>query len=157
MENIERQLIEIVAADRIDKPISSMSGKLKRMKPVLAKALPLVPGDVFEGERVSARVSTDETMKARGMREGIDKFSQEFPRYGKILNGYIEEQRALSETHLYFQMNDGRKLTQTDYMGVMQNLGISEGHARALYPALMEVSHKLARQRNEGERSILIG
>ena len=37
-EQLERQFIEIVAMDRIDRPISSMSGKLKRQKPKLAKA-----------------------------------------------------------------------------------------------------------------------
>ena len=41
MEELERQLIEIVATDRIDVPISSMSGKLKRRKPKLAKAVDL--------------------------------------------------------------------------------------------------------------------
>ena len=40
-ENLEGQIIEILATDRIDVPISSMSGKLKRAKPKLAKAVNL--------------------------------------------------------------------------------------------------------------------
>ncbi len=43
--NIERQVIEIIATDRIDIPISSMSGKLKRGKKKLAQALELENGD----------------------------------------------------------------------------------------------------------------
>ena len=34
-EQIERQIIELIATDRIDIPVSSMSGKLKRKKPSL--------------------------------------------------------------------------------------------------------------------------
>jgi len=156
-KDIERQVIELIATDRIDIPISSMSGKLKRSKPKLAKALGLSTGDYFEGERVYARVVSEDTMKARGMREGIDKFSQEFPRYGKILNGYIEEQRANSETHVYFGVNLGVKLTQSDYLGVMENLGFTETVARNLYPALIDISRKLNKARNGEERSVLIG
>ena len=55
-ENIERQLIEIIATDRIDKPISSMSGRLKRAKPKLARSVELDSGDSFEGDRTYARV-----------------------------------------------------------------------------------------------------
>ena len=44
-KTIETQLIEIIATDRIDKPISSMSGKLKRAKPKLAQILELKSGE----------------------------------------------------------------------------------------------------------------
>jgi len=158
MEDIERKVIRIIATDRIDIPISSMSGKLKRQKPKLAKGLGLNPGDSFEGERVYARVEErDDIMRARGMKEGIDRFSSEYPRYGKILRGYIEEERATSETHVYFGMYDGKRLTSADYMEVMTNLGFSEGVARNLYPELMDISHKLTKKRDGEERSILIG
>ena len=158
MTNIEKQIIEIIATDRIDKPISSMSGKLKRMKPKLAKVVPIAPGKSFDGERVYARVETDDSvMKARGMREGINKFEKEHPRWAKVLNGYIAEERANSETHVYFGMYEGKRLTQADYVGVMTDLGLSEGSAMALYQPLMEVSRKLSRARDEGERSVLIG
>ncbi|MBT3642432.1 hypothetical protein HN604_01960 [archaeon] len=156
MTNIERQILQIIATDRIDKPISSMSGKLKRAKPKLAQAVELSGGS-FEGSRAYARVEESDVMKARGMRNGIDAFSSEHPRYGAILNGYIEEERARTETHLYFGMQEGSRLTSNDYMGVMTNLGLSEGVAEGLYPELMNISYKLARKRDEGERSILIG
>ena len=58
--NTEKQLIELIATDRIDKPISSMSGKLKRAKPKLAKALELQDGDLYESERVFDIGSRDE-------------------------------------------------------------------------------------------------
>jgi len=153
-EQLERQLIEIVAMDRIDRPISSMSGKLKRRKPKLAQAVSL-PRKNYEGDRVWARVSDKDHQKARGMKEGIAKFEDNFPKYGKILRGYIEEQRTVRETHLYFGMNEGSRITANDYMGVMQELGFTPATAERLYPELMDISRNLARKRDE-ERSVLI-
>jgi len=156
-EQVERQIIELIATDRIDKPISSMSGKLKRRKPKLAKGIDLGPfNGSFSGDRAYARVEESEGSKARGMKEGIAKFTEEFPRPGKILEGYIAEQRVIRETDLYFGMNDGCRITSNDYIGVMTDLGFTEATAKDLYPELMDVSRTLARQRDETERSILI-
>ena len=154
-ETLERQLIEVIATDRIDKPISSMSGKLKRRKPKLAQAVEL-PDKKYKGERVWARIDEEDKQKTRGMKEGVEKFEQQFPRYGRILRGYIDEQRTVREKYLVFGMNDGCRITSKDYMGVMQNLGFSPAIAERLYPELMDISHKLKRKRDETERSILI-
>ena len=151
---LERKIVELIATDRIDIPISSMSGKLKRAKPKLAKSIDIPKK--YEGDRVYARIESEDLMKARGMKEGIELFDQKFPKYGKILRGYIEAQRALRETHLYFGVNEGCRLTADDYMGVMTGLGLSEKVSRDLYPELMQVSRNLSKQRDE-ERSVLIG
>lgn len=159
-DGIERQIIQIIATDRIDKPISSMSGKLKRAKPKLAKAVDLQVDESFTGDRVYARVEAeDATMKARTVREAIDLFSVKYARHGKILEGYIEETRAGKETHLYFGMQNGCRLTSDDYLQVMTDLGFSEATAERLYPELMTVSRNLSRRKaREGEeRSVLIG
>lgn len=154
---LEAQIIELVATDRIDIPISSMSGKLKRAKPKLAADVDLSDcGGRYSGERVYARVETEETMKARGMREGIDAFKEAHPQYGRILEGMIAEQRQVRETHLYFGTNEGSRLSEADYMGVMKSLGFTDAAAHNLYPALMDVSRNLSRKRDE-ERSILLG
>ena len=153
---IERQIIELIATDRTDIPISSMSGKLKRMKPKMAQAIDFEGRTSYQGERVYARVQYEEKEKARGMREGVEAFADRFPQYGKILNGIIEEKRVERETHLYFGLQEGRRLTADDYMGAMQNLGFTEGTAKSLYPELMDISRNLSKKRDE-ERSILIG
>ncbi len=95
-------------------------------------------------------------MKARGMKQGIERFENKFPRYGKILKGMIEEQRANSEINLYLGVHEGCRLTSNDYMGVLTDLGFSEIRADTLYKELMKVSRNLSRNRDE-ERSILIG
>ncbi len=154
---LERQIIELIATDRIDVPISSMSGKFKRIKPKLGKAINLSEYDnKFIGERIYARIEENNTEKARGMKEGIEKFSEKYPREGKILRGYIEEQRKDREINLYFGMNEGCRLTEEDYLGVMTNLRFTETTSKRLYPELMEISRKISRKRQE-ERSVLIG
>jgi len=156
---IEKKVIEVIATDRVYKTISSMSGKLDRKRPKLAKAIDLSDFDNrFVGERAYARVETDDTMKkSRTLRKAIDEFAEKYPRHGKILNGMIEEERAARETCLYFGVNEGCKLTADDYIGVMTDLGFTQATAIRLYPELMDESRKLARKRQETERSILIG
>lgn len=155
---LERKIIEVIATDRVDVPISSMSGKLKRRKPKLAKGVDLSNYDnYYEGGRVWARAEYSDKMKARGMKEGIEKFEESHPRYGKILREYIEEERVIRETHLTFGMQDGCKLTSQDYIGVMENLGFTPSTAERLYPELLDISRKLSRKRQEYERSVLIG
>ena len=156
-EGLERQVIALVAADRMDIPVSSMSGKLKRMKPKLAQAI-IMPEDMnkYNGERVYARVENENEQKARGMKEGIEEFSKKYPQYGKILQGIIEEKREVRETHLYFGMQEGKRLTADDYLTVMADLGFGEVSARSLYHELVEVSRNISRKRDE-ERSIMLG
>lgn len=156
MTNIERQLIQLIAADRLDIPISSMSGKLKRMKPKLAQEVNF-GGDAYEGDRVYARVRVDDaTQKARTMSQAIGVFSEQYPRHGAVLQGLIEETRIARETSLYFGVNPGCRLTADDYLGVMSNLGFTENQARSLYIPLMDASRNISKKRDE-ERSILIG
>ena len=82
MTDIERQIIQLVAADRLHIPVSSMEGKLKRMKPKLAAAIDLDPHEgEYQGDRVYARVEAEDRLKARGMKEGVDRFCQEHPKY----------------------------------------------------------------------------
>lgn len=156
-EALERQVIELVATDRMHMPVSSLDGKLKRMKPKLAKAIILPNGKAsYNGERVYARVGDENLQKARGIKEGVANFCEQYPQYGKILHGMIEQEREVRETHLYFGMQEGKRLTAEDYLGVMANLGFSEGTARGLYGELIEVSRSLAKKRDE-ERSVMIG
>ena len=155
-EQLERQVIELIATDRIHIPLSSMDGRLKRQKPKLARGIEL-PRKRFQGERVYARVEIDDvTQKARTIREAVNQFAEKYPRYGKILDGLIEETRQAKETNLYFGVNQGCRLTADDYIGVMTSLGFTETTAQRLYPDLMNISRNLARKRDE-ERSILIG
>jgi len=156
-DELEREIIQLIATDRLYIPISSMGGKLERARPKIAKRINLKEHENnFIGERAYARIESEDRKKAKGIKEGIEKFKEKFPKYGKILEGYIEEKRALSERHLYFGTMPNCKLTDKDYLKVMTDLGFNEGTAKSLYPELMDISRKLSRKRDE-ERSILIG
>lgn len=155
-ENTERQIIELVAADRIGMPISSMSGKLKRRVEKLADEVSF-PGRRYEGERVHARIQEKDRQKARTMKEAIAEFADKYPSHGKILAGIMAEKRLQKEKHLYFGMNNGCRLTSADYMAIMTDLGFGEVTAERLYGELIDVSRNLARKRDEHERSVLIG
>jgi len=153
----ERQVLELIATDRIHIPISSMEGKLKRRKPKLGKAVDMRDyGATFEGDRCYARVESENKEKARGMKEAVAEFGAEFPKYGRILQGKIDEKRTSRETHLYFGTNEGSRLTADDYIGVMTDLGFTESGAKRLYPELMSISRNMSRKRDE-ERSVMIG
>jgi|TARA_Y100000310_G_scaffold340828_1_gene437932 hypothetical protein len=155
-EDLERQIIGLVASDRTYVPMSSFDGKLKRTREKTAKSLELA-SNTFTGERAYANIKKEDKSKARGMRDGIELFAKKFPKYGKILNGIIEEKRTVRETHLYFGMNDGKRLTQDDYLGVMQDLGLSYQRSEQLYPVVLEISRNMKKQRGNEKRSVLIG
>ena len=156
-EALERQLIGLIAADRIYRPISSMSGKLERLRPKLADAIEIPRGTSFTGTRVHARVEVEDRMKARSMSAAVQKYCDDFNKEGKVLTQYIEDERAVSETYLHFGTNPGCRLTQDDYMSVMRSLKFTDAEASALYPQLMAISRKMAKEREETERSILVG
>ena len=158
-ETLERQLIQLIAVDRIDVPISSMSGKLKRTKKKLAPAIDLseYKGKKFQGERVYARVKTEDKEKARAMSVAVEEFCGAYKRHGKVLKGIIAEKRLAKETHLHYGMNEGRRLTADDYRNVMATLGFAPAAAEGLYRKLMDASYKISRSRVDGERSIMIG
>lgn len=156
-EDLERQIIQVIATDRIEIPISSLSGKLKRSKPKMAGLIDLVDykGN-YKGERVYARVETTNEDKARSMKEAVADFASKYPKEGVILYAMIEERRVCKETYLYFGMNEGRKLSHMDYIDVMKGLGFSDIRSEGLYQELMEVSRNISKKRDE-ERSVLIG
>jgi len=154
-EQLERQVIDLIAADRIFIATSSMDNKLKRMRPKLAREIEL-EANSYSGERVFARVVDEEGSKARGMKYAIEEFSRRHPNYGQEFKGLVAEQRTCAEPTLYFGMQEGRRLTAEDYLGVMSNLGFTESQSRALYTPLLETSRSLVKKRDE-ERSIVLG
>ncbi len=154
-EQLERQVIALVAADRAYIPVSSMDGKLKRLRVGLAQTIQ-VPKGQYVGERVFARIDDEDCMKARGIKEGIEEFEKKYPQHGSELRGLIEEKRMEKETYLYFGINPKCRLTADDYLGVMAGLGFTEAQARTLYEPLIETSRAIAKKRDE-QRSVMIG
>ena len=91
-----------------------------------------------------------------GVRDGVNEFSSKFPKYGKILNGIIEEQRTVREKHLYFGMNDGKRVTGDDYLAVLEGMGLGPATAEKYLDVALDISRNLTKKRSD-ERSILVG
>lgn len=161
-EQLQRQVLGLIATDRISIPVKSISGKIDRTRPKLGKAINLSGlNDEFVGERCYARVDSFNREKARNIREAVNEFSEEHPKYGNILNEKIAQKRISRETHLYFGMNDGCRLTADDYTTVLTEMGFTEVTAKKLYPELIEVSRKISKKREADngyiERSVIVG
>jgi hypothetical protein len=156
-QDVEEGLVTLIATDRIEIPISSMSGKLKRQKKPIAQEVAEGFNVRFDGERAYARVEEQNKMKARTMKEGIEEFEKRYPKYGQILRELIAEERSFKETHMHFGMYEGCRVSAADYRDVMANLGFTPGEAEQLYPRLMDISRKLSKKRVEDERTIMIG
>jgi hypothetical protein len=161
-QELEREVIGLIATDRLYTPSSSFDGKLERKRPKIAKAIATLESfqetdQDFQGERAYARVETEDKSKARGMKQGIAKFAQEFPRYGQILNGMIEEHRVKSETHLCFGMQDGKRLTKEDYLEVLTDMGLGPVTAEKYCDVALDISRNMTKKRGYAERSVLIG
>ena len=152
---LERQVISLVATDRLYIPSSSFDGKLKRGRKKIADSL-VLPENNYQGERVYGRVEESDKQKARGMRDGVNEFSSRFPKYGKILNGIIEERRTVREKHLYFAMNDGKRVTGDDYLSVLEGMGLGPVTAEKYLDVALDISRNLTKKRSD-ERSILVG
>lgn len=152
----EEKLLQLIAADRLHIPISSLEGKFKRRKTKIAQSVDLPTGQ-YQGIRVYAFEKDEEGKKARGMAAGIKEFCNRHPNYGDELKGLIAEERTTREPTLYFGMNEGCRLTNEDYMAVMADIGFTEAQAQRFYEPLIDASRKLSRARQEGQRSILVG
>ncbi|PIU76030.1 hypothetical protein COS75_01265 [Candidatus Pacearchaeota archaeon CG06_land_8_20_14_3_00_35_12] len=153
---MENQIVKLIAEDRLQVPMSSLEQKVRKSKMSDAKSIAEMIGEKFDGNRVYAFIEEEDKDRARGMKEAVAEFEQEFPKYGAILKGKINEKRKLSEKYLYFGLYDGCKLTSEDYLGVLQNIGLTERAARELYPELLNLSRKLVKEKGE-ERSIIVG
>ena len=153
---MENQIVKLIAEDRLQVPMSSLEQKVRKSKMSDAKSIAEMIGEKFDGNRVYAFVEEEDKDRARGIKEAVAEFEQEFPKYGAILKGKINEKRKLSEKYLYFGLYDGCKLTSEDYLGVLQNIGLTERAARELYPELLNLSRKLVKGKGE-ERSIIVG
>ena len=154
-ETLERQIIQLVAADRFHIVSSSLDGKLKRRKEKMAEAIGIGKTQ-YAGERVYARVEVEDKLKSKRMADAVAEYCEKYPAPGKILTQMIEDERSISETHLYFGVNAGCRLTADDYLTVMSDLGFTEKQAAGLYEPLINSSRAIAKKRDE-ERSILIG
>ena len=154
----EKLVRKLVAMNDLRIPLSSLYQKDKKIEKEYALGISNYIGQNSAlGNSVTAYVEKTTKQKARGMEEGIEAFTKQYPRYGKILKGLIEEERTKKENYLLYGLNDGYKLNDNEYVGVMRDIGLTDAEAEAMFPKLMDISSRLKKKQKEGLREILIG
>ena len=153
---LETTVREMVAYDILSKPLSSLGQKAGRRRDKLAQesAGLLRQGDEFE--RVIAYVEHRDEEKARTMRDGIESFKDAYPRYGKILEGMIQDKRVESNRYLVYGVAKGCTLGVGEYRNVMKDIGLNPLEADAMYPHLLQISERLGKAGEYELRNILL-
>lgn len=153
---LEISVRNMVAYDILSKPLTSLGQKADRRKDKVGKEISTLLKEGEEFERVTAYVERREEERARTLREGIEAFKEEFPRYGKVLEEKIQEKRSRSNRYLVFGVSEGFKLSADDYRRVMKDLGMTSVEADAMYPHLLQISERLGKAGENSLRDILL-
>jgi len=154
----EKVVRKLVAINNLRVPLSSLYQKAKNIEKEFALGIQgYVLGKADFGNSVQALIEEEEKQKARGMRDGIAEFEKQYPRYGAILNGLIEEKRVEREIYLKYGLNENYTLADSEYVSVMRDIGLTDSEASHIFPELMSASYRLQKKKKEGLISILIG
>lgn len=154
--NLEVAIRDMVAYDILSKPLSNLGDKAYRRRDKLAAEAAEFVRVGYDSERIVAYTEFKDEEKARTLREGITAFKEAYPKYGKVLEGMIEEKRANNNEYLVFGIKTGFKLGAEDYRRVMKNLGMTSREADAMYPHLLDISDRLGKSRENAVRNILL-
>lgn len=154
----EKLVRKLVAMNNLRIPFSSLYQKNKKIEKNYALGISNYIGNNADlGNSVTAYIKKEEKQKARGMEEGIAEFTKQYPRYGKILQGIVEEKRTENEVYLNYGLNEGYKLNDNEYVSVMRDIGLNDQESEAMFPMLRGISDRLKKKQKEGLREILIG
>lgn len=159
MEVYERNVRHLMAFDNLNTPLSSLYQKAKKRHKDIAVDL---EGAVLDDEDFGCaviRIEKKDKKKARAMTDAIAEFSEKHPKYGRELQGMIAQKRVSRERHLFYGLEEGRRISSQDYIGAMIDCGLSENQSRELYPVLLDLSRGLQQKKlaKDGLRRVLIG
>lgn len=154
---LEKRVRRLVASDISYRVLKSLGEKGVRRLGKIAEQIEEALETEEANERFSAQIKTSPEEKARTLRQGIDAFKEEHPKYGPILEKMIAEKRTQSNKQLFYRINPGYKLSEDDYVLVMMDLGFDRREASAIYPHIISISERLGKADENLERTILIG
>jgi len=155
----EKAVRKLIATNDLRIPFSSIYQKIKACEDNFAAGIQgYVNEKVNFGNSALASIEYKDKSVARGMRDGIEEFKAQYPKYGAILEGLIQEKRVKSETHLIYGLNEGYKLHDNEYVSIIKDIaGLNDCEAEAIFPEIMKVSERLKKKKKEGLRDILVG
>lgn len=158
----EAEVRKLVAFDQMDIPLSALHNRVDRKHKALAVSLQEPVDENEDFGCAMAEVVYEDKKKAKAIREAVDDFCEQYPVQGRDLRKMIAVKRTARETYFCYGMPEGRRISSQDYMAALKDVGLTEGHAQALYPRLLEVSRTLQRVRGKrttssGLRKVLVG
>ncbi|MFH0831292.1 MAG: hypothetical protein V1886_00275 [archaeon] len=154
---IEKETRTLIALDILYKPFSSLGDKGKRRAEKHVKNIANLLKDREEkGERIFARIEKKAEEKSRTLREGIDTFKKEYPKYGELLEKCIEKKRTDNNKYLVYGLASGFKLGEEDYTQVMMDMDFTRREANSVYPHILAISERLGKAKEQAERKMLI-
>jgi len=155
----ERAVRDLIALNDLDTVFSSFHQKLDKIEKDYAQgAANYVKQKAQPGNSITARLEVEkELKKARVTRAAINKFKKDYPKYGGLLEGYIGEDRWENENYLAYCLNEGYKISVSEYITILRKVGFAEEEAMRFCPDLISISERLREKKEEGLRKILIG
>ena len=154
---LEKKVRKLIASDISYRVLKSLGEKGVRRLDKIAREIEEALETEEENERFFAQIKTTPEEKARTLRQGIDAFKEEHPRYGLLLEEMIAKKRIQSNKYLFYKLNSGYKLSEEDYVQVIIDLGFERREASAMYPHILSISERLRKADETLERSILLG
>ena len=158
MEQIEKNIEDLIVYDRVKSLYSSFSQKAERRVKDMANGIynRLVKDErIPKDANVFASISNVTESNARGMKEGISEFKKKYPDYGKILEGLIEEKRDEKEIYLNFGINS-KTLPDAAYLRIFRDLGISPENAHKIYATVDILDGLRKKKQDDNARKLLI-
>ncbi len=155
---LEKRVRRLIAADISYRSLKSLGEKgIRRLNKRAQEIVELLEEEESMDRFHAGIRETEEEKSSRTLRQGIDAFTEEHPRYGKILEGLIAETRLQKNRHLIYRLNPGYNLSEEDYVQIIVDLGFERREASAIYPHILAISERLKKADEQKERSILIG
>lgn len=149
---LETNIRYLVACNILEKPLSSLYQKAKKLKFPYAEESASLIREGISAERVIATIDTkEEEIRSRSMRAAVNEFKTEHPRLGEKLERMIQEKRASKSEVLVYAIEPDFNLGTEDYVRVMKDLGFSRELANATYPHLKEISDNIERAKKKNK------
>ena len=152
---LESRVRRLVSADILYRTLKSLGERgVRRLDKRSEEIVQLL--DEEENQRFFLKIEEIGEERARTLREGIDKFKEEYPRQGEILEQCISSKRTERNKYLIYGIRRGFHLAEEDYLQVMMDLGFERREASSIYPHILSISRRLKKADEHKKRSTLI-
>ncbi len=151
----ENKVRKLVALNDLNVPLSALHKRAYRKSKNLASNIERGFDKSKDFGSSIVDVVYENQGKSRELRSAIDEFSSKYPNQGRHLQRLISVNRASREMYLNYGIRSDDSISDEEYISVMRDIGLSDTHARELYPTLVDISDTM--KEKSGLRSILIG